>query len=55
MVETECGKDENNKWLWDISYGEIISDYVIIPEYDAMLESYQHQLDMADDYASREY
>lgn len=35
-------------------YGEVIVDYAILPDYDKALEAYQHQLDMADDYASRE-
>ena len=35
-------------------YGEVIVDYAILPDYDKMLEDYQHQLDVADDYASRE-
>ena len=33
----------------------IIVDYCIIPECDKLLEDYYHQLDMADDYASKEY
>ena len=39
----------------EFKYGEVIVDYAVLPDYDAMLENYQHQLDMADDYASREY
>ena len=35
-------------------YGENIVNYAILPDYDSLLEDYQHQLDMADDYASRE-
>lgn len=36
------------------SYGGIAVKYCIIPELDRLLEDYQHQLDMADDYASKE-
>ena len=36
-------------------YGEILVDYCILPDYDAILEDYQHQLDIADDYADREH
>ena len=35
------------------NYGEIIADYAILPDYDAMLEDYQHQIDMANDYADK--
>ena len=34
---------------------KVIVDYAILPEYDDALEDYWHQLDMADDYASKEY
>ena len=34
-------------------YGETIVDYAILPDYDAMLENYQHQIDMANDYADK--
>ena len=34
--------------------GNVVVDYAILPDYDKMLEDYQHQLDMADDYASKE-
>ena len=34
---------------------EVLVDYAILPEYDSMLEEYQHQQDMVDDYASKEY
>ena len=45
-----------NEWI-DIEqkmYGEVLVDYAILPNYDNVLEDYQHQLDIADDYASRE-
>lgn len=35
-------------------FGRVLIDYCIIPEYDNLLEDYEHQLDMADDYASKE-
>lgn len=35
--------------------GNVVVDYAILPDYDKALEAYQHQLDIADDYASREY
>ena len=34
-------------------YGEIIVEYCILPDYDRMLEDYQHQIDMANDYADK--
>lgn len=34
-------------------YGEVIADYATLPDYDRMLEDYQHQIDMANDYADR--
>ena len=36
------------------TYGKVITDYAILPDYDILLEDYQHQLDMVDDYASKE-
>lgn len=36
-----------------MEYGEVIVDYAILPEYDTMLENYQHQIDMANDYADK--
>lgn len=35
-------------------YGEVIVDYAILPDYDSLLEAYYHELDMANDYASKE-
>lgn len=35
------------------SYGEVIVDNCILPDYDAILEDYQHQIDMANDYADK--
>jgi hypothetical protein len=34
-------------------YGEVIADYAILPKYDVILENYQHQIDMANDYADK--
>lgn len=34
--------------------GNTIVDHVVIPDYDAILENYQHQIDMANDYADKE-
>jgi len=34
-------------------FGKVLADYAILPEYDAMLENYQHQIDMANDYADK--
>ena len=56
--------DEENDWYYAIMYHshevkttgssqEILVDYCILPEYDSMLEDYQHQLDMANDYADK--
>ena len=36
-----------------IEYGEVFVNYVILPEYDRMLEDYQHQIDMTNDYANK--
>lgn len=33
--------------------GNTIVNHVIIPDYDSMLENYQHQLDMANDYTDK--
>lgn len=33
--------------------GETIVEYAVLPDYDKMFEDYQHQLDMADDYADK--
>ena len=33
--------------------GGVLVDYAIIPKYDAILEDYQHQIDMANDYADK--
>ncbi len=30
-----------------------VADYAVLPEYDAILENYQHQLDVANDYADK--
>ena len=34
-------------------YGEVLVEYCILPDYDVMLENYQHQIDMANDYADK--
>ena len=34
-------------------YGEVIVDYAVLPDYDAVLEDYWHQIDMANDYADK--
>ena len=34
-------------------YGKVIVNYAILPDYDAMLEDYYHQIDMANDYADK--
>ena len=39
----------------DIQEGKILVEYCIIPYCDSLLEAYHHELDVADDYASREY
>ena len=38
-----------------LEYEGTIVDYCVIPEYDKILEDHFHQLDLADDYASKEY
>ena len=37
----------------DKDYGGVIVDYAILPDYDKMLEDYQHQIDMANDYTDK--
>jgi len=32
---------------------KVLVDYAILPDYDALLEDYQHKLDKADDYADK--
>ena len=32
---------------------EVLIDYCILPDYDNLLEDYQHQIDMANDYADK--
>ena len=34
-------------------YGKVLVDYAVLPDYDAVLEDYYHQLDMANDYADK--
>ena len=36
-----------------IEYGEVIVDYAVLPDYDIVLEDYQHQISMANDYADK--
>ena len=56
--------DEENDWYYAILYHshdvkttdssqEILVDYCILPDYDAMLENYYHQQDKANDYADK--
>jgi hypothetical protein len=35
-------------------YSEVIADYAILPDYDALLENYQHGIDQANNYADKE-
>ena len=47
---------ENDEYKeYDFTQERIVVDYAVLPDYDAVLEDYWHQLDMADDYASKEY
>ena len=55
IEESYRKNEETDEWLKDYSYGEVIVDYAVLPEYDNILEDYFHQLDLADDYASKEY
>ena len=48
------GEKDGETQEWDFVPEATIVDYAILPDYDKMLEDYQHQLDVADDYASRE-
>ena len=43
------GKEE----LLDFTVTKVIVDYAILPDYDRMLEDYQHQIDMANNYADK--
>lgn len=43
-------RETNFKILTTFSYGEIIVDYAILPDYDAMLEAYSdHQVTLAEE------
>ena len=55
IEETYRKNEEIDEWLKDYFYGEVLVDYAILPEYDKILEDYQHQIDMANDYADREH
>jgi len=51
---------EESHCIWDFmneepksKYGKVLVDYAILPEYDTILEDYQHQQDMANDYADK--
>ena len=37
----------------ELKEGKVIADYAILPKYDTILENYQHQIDMANDYADK--
>lgn len=41
--------------LLNSHYGRVAVDYAILPDYDGILEAYSHQLDVANDYADKEY
>lgn len=45
--------EEETIFTADKGYGEILVDYCILPDYDAMLENYYHQQDIANDYADK--
>lgn len=50
----EFGDDKfDYQEVYESQYGEVIADYAILPDYDRMLEDYQHQIDMANDYADK--
>ena len=36
------------------SFDKVVCDYAILPDYDRMLEDYQHGIDQANDYADKE-
>ena len=40
IEETYRKNEETGEWLKDYSYGEVIVDYAILPNYDSMLERY---------------
>ena len=46
--DVESGETES-----DYSYGEILVEYAVLPDYDEMLENYQHQIDKVNDYADK--
>ena len=43
----------HSKSCMEITESSTIADYAILPDYDRMLEDYQHQIDMANDYADK--
>ena len=40
IEETYRKNEETGEWLKDYSYGKVIVDYAILPDYDSMLERY---------------
>ena len=53
-IEEAYRKDEKTgNWIKDYSYGDTLAYFAFLPDYDRMLEDYQHQIDMANDYADK--
>ena len=53
IIAQEETNFDNGHVDWITIYGEDLVDYCILPDYDTMLEDYQHQIDMANDYADK--
>ena len=45
--------DKENYNTPSVEYGHVLVDYAILPDYDRLLEDYQHGIDMANDYADK--
>lgn len=56
IEQNEYGDDiiDYQQVMISYSYGKVLVDYCILPDYDKQLEAYYHELDKADDYASKE-
>ena len=53
VIESACVVDYTPEFVGELEMEGIVVDYAILPDYDNMLENYQHQIDMANDYADK--
>ena len=52
-VVSYYGEIDGETKEWDFSIESVIAENAMLPDYDRMLEDYQHQIDMANDYADK--